>query len=744
MANPNANVSRDMYNELLEYFIAVFQQGPNKPLVDADINDVLKSLYRQVRRVFEIFGDGSPDSIAFKIIESTISNINNFTIQGGGGSMTVDDAGRLVAAGHLCRLWYSAIEFNTIGIDGQVIHDRSTGLVATKLTNTGANWTVNEYAGRTLYPNTSVATGFTIISNTQTEINISGGDMTTIAAPKDFYRIAPSTPGAPRTDIIYLDVYLDEIDETEDPNLFHPLSGGSSFVSALRYKLKHIVHVREGSTSIPSNGFQDADNNLHYYIKLAELYRVDSTIRNDITAFGTPKIFDRVNRDIYPAQAIRDEIIAARGTQPDLDTRLDTSLNENGTLKAVIISDANISPTADIDQTKIANSNNYDDTYTGSPSDLEDDLNRLRNEVKVTKGTLAWETPPTRDVELLNTDLGLIETEVQTARGTTGTLDTRLDVSLNEDGTLKPAAVAPGVPKLAAEPALVFYPVNANPFSQYRLHQMRGTFRKTFGGVNYGPYFDYGRDHANYPLTVDFAAAGYGPGSKDNDPGHVAGPQDAWYYVYLIGKTDGTLALVFSTALQPPWSTGPLLDNSIYPFATNGWVYWKLVAAVRNWSLGTWELVQMRKIGNHVSFELAHRVFTEPNFGDSGWLTVPLAYRVPPTSMRANLTIFVEGKGATQTLMLRPPAAFPPSGAIPGLHEPYPGIGVVREYQLIATAFYITPGLLYWGIQTGWVDLNNLQEVGVRHQSGGTDHNGHVEVVGYEEWTDFESTAMVW
>ena len=104
MGQAHANVSRDIYNELLEYFIAVFQQGPNKPLVDADINDVLKSIYRQIRRTLELFGDGSPDANAFLIAQSTINNVNNFAIKGGGGSMAVDDAGRIVAAGHLGRL----------------------------------------------------------------------------------------------------------------------------------------------------------------------------------------------------------------------------------------------------------------------------------------------------------------------------------------------------------------------------------------------------------------------------------------------------------------------------------------------------------------------------------------------------------------------------------------------------------------------------------------------------------------
>jgi len=739
MGQAHANVSRDIYNELLEYFIAVFQQGPNKPLVDADINDVLKSIYRQIRRTLELFGDGSPDANAFLIAQSTINNVNNFAIKGGGGSMAVDDAGRIVAAGHLGRLWYTSIEFDSINVDAETLHDRSTALTATKLTNTGANWTVNEFAGRTIYPNTRVATGFAIISNTQTEINISGGDMTTVAAMDDPFRVAPSTPGAPRPDVIYLDVYLDEIDELEDPNLEHPLSGGSSFVSALRYKLKHVLHVRENSTGIPTNGFQDPDQNLHYYIKLATLTRdANNTIL-------TAEIADEVNRDIYPVQAIRDEIKTARGTEATLDDRLDVSLNEDGSLKSVIIFDANIAPTADIDQTKIANSGVYDDTYVGVPSDLEDDLNRLRTEIKITKGTVGWETPPTRDVETLDTDLAAAETILDDAKGSKTDLDDRLDVSLNEDGTLKPVSVFPGIPKLAAEQAMVFYPKNSSPYDTYRLHQMRGTFRKTVGGVNYGPYHDYGRDFGAYALDVAFAGA-YGPGAKDNDPGHAAGPQAAWYYVYLIGKADGSLDLVYSTAARPPWASGPLLDNSLFDFPAAGWIYWKFVAAVLNLSLGSWELAQLRKIGNHVSYELGQRAIAEGSFADTGWLTLSLASRVPTTSMRVNVSAFVIGKDGTQQLFLRPPNPTPPSGGIPGLHEipSWPATGLSMDYQLHTASFTISPGLDFWNNVVGWVDLNDLQEIGLRHIGAGTDHNAYVDVLGYEEWTDFESTALTW
>ena len=59
MAIRNANISRDIFDEANEYVKPIFQQGPNKPPVDADFNEGMDSLYFQLRRMLELFGTGS-------------------------------------------------------------------------------------------------------------------------------------------------------------------------------------------------------------------------------------------------------------------------------------------------------------------------------------------------------------------------------------------------------------------------------------------------------------------------------------------------------------------------------------------------------------------------------------------------------------------------------------------------------------------------------------------------------------
>jgi hypothetical protein len=278
MAQRHANISRNIYDEANEYVKPIYQQGPNKPPVDADFNEAMDSLYNQLRRTLELFGTGATinGNNGFKIIESVISNVNNFVVKGGDG--TNEGAGRLFHKGFMSML-KSDIEWNTsTESEAEKIHERSTGLAATTLTFSGANWAVNEHAGRSLVPNIVNGTGFTIASNTIDTITISSGDMTGVASVGDVFRVDPSTPGGARTDEVYLDLYLDEKDTTEDTNLLHPIIGGSPFESAYRDQLKHIVQVRENAAA-PTGTYLDTDGNLHFYILLATLNRdADSDI----------------------------------------------------------------------------------------------------------------------------------------------------------------------------------------------------------------------------------------------------------------------------------------------------------------------------------------------------------------------------------------------------------------------------------------------------------------------------------
>lgn len=79
---------------------------------------------------------------------------------------------------------------------------------------------------------------------------------------------ALTTPPGARTDEVYLDVYLDEIDSVDDPDIVDPVIGAPT---SRRWKLFWQVKVAEGSvTPLP---FNDANNRRHWTYKLATLNR---------------------------------------------------------------------------------------------------------------------------------------------------------------------------------------------------------------------------------------------------------------------------------------------------------------------------------------------------------------------------------------------------------------------------------------------------------------------------------------
>lgn len=104
----------------------------------------------------------------------------------------------------------------------------------------------------------------TLLSNTtyNNQASVSGA-----AAPA-----ALTTPGVNRTDEVYLELYFDEIDGTEDATLIDPSFG---FETERRIKGIWAVKVAEGGTT-PAN-FTDGNGRLHYTEKIATLARTAST-----------------------------------------------------------------------------------------------------------------------------------------------------------------------------------------------------------------------------------------------------------------------------------------------------------------------------------------------------------------------------------------------------------------------------------------------------------------------------------
>ena len=266
--NPEA-----MFDEQNLYLQLLQQSG--KAAVDADFNDAAFSMVAQMRRLIQnTIGDRTPNN-GFRIDQSGVTTTNNLTIKGGDG--TNEGAGRIFVSGFPCML-KDDVEYSdgSADVNQRRLMPQITGVPsALILVDSTANWTVDEHAGKTLTPDVDIpATTFTILSNTATQITVTAGDLAAATSPQKFYRIELSTPsGGARTDEVYLDVFIDEQDEVEDPNFIHTdLTPDQA--AANRLVLRQFIRVKEGAAT-PA-GHTDLDGRAHFTLKIATINRLDA------------------------------------------------------------------------------------------------------------------------------------------------------------------------------------------------------------------------------------------------------------------------------------------------------------------------------------------------------------------------------------------------------------------------------------------------------------------------------------
>ena len=298
MGATTANISRDIYDSRLRYVKLRSQQAV--PWVDADSNDFYDSIYDQVRRVQQLIGDGSADG-GFFVSQSV--NPNDFMLAG--GNSTSEGTKRLFVKGHQCLLDrdVSLLGVPVSGINGEAqrsifpkVTDINFSVGNTTLEDSSANYIVNELSGRTIWPNVTNATSYTIISNTATEIVFSG-DATSFTSIFDRYRIGLTTPASNRVDFVYINVFLDEVGANEDTNLLHPLLSASE--AQKRWKVEQNIFVRQGDPT-PLIDYVDSDGLPHFILKIAEFNRVSgvSTISDSQISNQIPIIFSIAGQQI--------------------------------------------------------------------------------------------------------------------------------------------------------------------------------------------------------------------------------------------------------------------------------------------------------------------------------------------------------------------------------------------------------------------------------------------------------------
>lgn len=261
------------FDEEKNYAVALLQEGV--PVTDDDWNDHSLELFTRMRRSNQLFGDYGTPNDGFRIIQSTTSTINNFMVRGGGvGNSDIELAGRFFMKGISCLLLKHTDYLNTLSdLSEQSIHPRVTNCYLnganTVIEDSAANWEVNELATRQI---TVSGSPYPIVSNTADEITISGDHVSAITVG-DHYILTLSTPGAPRTDAVYLNVYLDEYGEADDADVGKTI-GGTSIEAMRRAKVIQTIFVREAVTG-PTElaDYTDSDGNKHFVFKLATLTR---------------------------------------------------------------------------------------------------------------------------------------------------------------------------------------------------------------------------------------------------------------------------------------------------------------------------------------------------------------------------------------------------------------------------------------------------------------------------------------
>jgi len=125
----------------------------------------------------------------------------------------------------------------------------------------------------------------------------------------------PSTPGSVRTDTVYLDSYLDEIDSVEDETLLHQFD--SLVELARRAKVRQIIRIAEGPFGSPDDKYVDFDGNVHRVLVLAELNRPDGK-----GTIETAEIENKIE-SVGDIASIKNELATARLPFNSLDERLD-------------------------------------------------------------------------------------------------------------------------------------------------------------------------------------------------------------------------------------------------------------------------------------------------------------------------------------------------------------------------------------------------------------------------------------
>lgn len=288
MGASSADVSRRTFDERKRYVQDIIQQGV--PVIDADQNESKETFYTQLRRaISNSIGDGARGD---GFLVSALPADNNFIVNG--ADLGDEGPETLYVKGHQAQLFADETFIAAAETAAVSVSFQTTVFANDTLVDTAANFTPGALVGRTLVPNQDdPGTTFVIIANTANTIQVGA---TMAATPGKLYQLLLTTPaaGPNRLDLVYVDVYLDEIDTIEDPNLKATIDT-IQVSSTFRRKVIQTVRVDEGVT-LPvalASGYTDADGNRHVLLPIATINRPggNAQITNDMITDLRQKIF---------------------------------------------------------------------------------------------------------------------------------------------------------------------------------------------------------------------------------------------------------------------------------------------------------------------------------------------------------------------------------------------------------------------------------------------------------------------
>lgn len=298
-------------------------QQQKSPIVDVLLNTAFHAVYTQLRRLIQsTFKNGTPFG-AFTIEAMDVPY--DFKLVAGTGSYTasgLSDAvdtvtstnvptgpARFYVGGHVAILpadrdWKSAsvvgspeIHSTITSMSADTIEDTSAffGVLGASLvgkyvavniddTSSAANTpkllAITSYTATTLTLDLTQYWYYNTGSGLYVSVPLTAVTLSDITAVGNYYRIEPSNPGGARADSIYLDVYLDEMDSTDDPIVQRAIGGvpvHSANFGYVKQRLEWLEDYNGGTSTVAgkaaaNNIYEirtDSDGNVHHRVLLA-------------------------------------------------------------------------------------------------------------------------------------------------------------------------------------------------------------------------------------------------------------------------------------------------------------------------------------------------------------------------------------------------------------------------------------------------------------------------------------------